>query len=213
MRSARSLRGTPVGLAGESNVLPGREVVVDARLLSHVADGLADLAGSPTTSNLLTRTEPALGRNSVDNTLIVVVLPAPFGPRNPEQFAFGNLQVDVANGLRPVAVGQFEAVDVDGVLSHDTPSVDEARSPFTARLSNATDKYCRAPSPNDPAPDRFGSRNYGSDPQAFALAPERRNPSEGAVTFARTRIPIKERERYELSWTIFTSHDPCPPRS
>ena len=64
------------------HVLLGRQLVIEARILEDNAERLAHPFGSLTGSTPFDRMVPDVGWSSVVSILIVVVLPAPFGPRN-----------------------------------------------------------------------------------------------------------------------------------
>ncbi len=69
----------------QAQVLLGAEVAVEGRVLEDEADVAADVvAGDSTTSKPATVALPLLGCESVQSMLIVVVLPAPLGPRKPK---------------------------------------------------------------------------------------------------------------------------------
>ena len=73
------------------------QVLVEARVLKHDAEALADfvllLAGSrPSISSV-----PLVGASSVVSILMVVVLPAPFGPRK-AKISPGDVERDVVDG-------------------------------------------------------------------------------------------------------------------
>ena len=62
-----------------------------------------------------TSARPEVGRIRSSRTRIVVVLPAPFGPEEPEDLALGDLEVEVDDApMLPVGLGQAFGLDDGG---------------------------------------------------------------------------------------------------
>jgi len=204
--------GDPVGLAGESNVLPGREVVVDARLLSHAADGLADLAGFANDVEPVdadgTRAGSQQRRQHLDRRRLA-------GAVRPEEPGTVRLREPAGRRRERPASRRCRSVRGRRRRWRTQPRYSlrrRVRSPFTARLSNATDKYCRAPSPNDPAPDRFRFPQLWFRPtgvRAGAGTPESVRRSGHVRPYAN---PYKGESDTNCHGR-YLRRDSCPPRS
>ena len=79
--------------ADEFEELQTGELVVKEGLLGNVADRVCGRRQSVTRSCPHTRTAPPIGRNSPVSILIVVVLPAPFGPKSANNSPDGTVSV------------------------------------------------------------------------------------------------------------------------
>jgi hypothetical protein len=79
-----------------------------------------------TTSKPRTVARPDVGAMSVFRIFSVVVLPAPFGPRKPEDRAARNLERETVDGAQrrrvPATVDLHEVVDVQRELGHGQPA-------------------------------------------------------------------------------------------
>ena len=84
LRARSCLRPHAVGPPVEVQVLVHRQVVVQAEALRHVADALLDLADLLDDVKAQHVAAPAVGLSRPSSMRIVVVLPAPFGPRKPK---------------------------------------------------------------------------------------------------------------------------------
>ena len=81
IRSARTLARDVVEHAVQVHVLVGGQLVIEAGVLEHDAEAPADLQRDCAGSRPSIVMEPLVGRRSVVSICMVVVLPAPFGPR------------------------------------------------------------------------------------------------------------------------------------
>ena len=64
-----------------------------------------------------TSTRPALLDSSVAMILIVVVLPAPLGPRKPKNSPWSDGEINAVDGAGAAGIGLFEALDEDGGMT------------------------------------------------------------------------------------------------
>jgi hypothetical protein len=103
-----------VGLAGEPDVLLRCQLRVDAGLLGHVADGLPDLPGLGRHVEAVDPDAPAGRRQQRGEHLDRGRLARAVRPEEAEELPLGYRQVDAANGLGAVGVGQPEVLDAHG---------------------------------------------------------------------------------------------------
>jgi hypothetical protein len=103
-RTARAARGALVALAArhavqhavDVHVLPGREVLVEARVLEDDADALAHLVAAATGSRPSSSSEPLVGCSSVVSIRMVVVFP-PRWAEEGEDLAASHVERDVVD--------------------------------------------------------------------------------------------------------------------
>ena len=97
-RHERRLDAVELGV--QAQVLLGAQVAVERLVLEHEADVAADVVALADRRRGRRRGAlPPVGFASVQSMLMVVVLPAPFGPEEAEDLTGGDLEADAAHGL------------------------------------------------------------------------------------------------------------------
>ena len=113
MRSARGLARHVIEHAVQLHVLVGGQLAVEARVLEHDAEALAHLVRlAPRDRARRCAMVPLVGCSSVVSIWIVVVLPAPFGPRNAKISPARHVERDAVDGL-DLAEGLDQVLDVN----------------------------------------------------------------------------------------------------
>jgi hypothetical protein len=107
--------GDAVRLAAEPEVLAGGQLLVDARLLGHVADRLPDGAGPLADVEPVDPDVAGRRRQQGDQRLDRRGLAGAVGAQEPEELPPRHPDVDPADGLRAVGVSHLDAPGVDRV--------------------------------------------------------------------------------------------------
>ena len=178
----------------ETQVLLGGQLLVEGLLLEYKPDAPPDGLGLATTSYPATLARPAVGRASVQRILMVVDLPAPFGPRKAKTSPRRHREADVADGLDIlVALGEVDGLHRRVVFA----GCRHGHLPRSCDPNVASNGLHLHRSPTSPRPVRAwrptGSARVRVRPYAFAGCPQHADHDPARQTAGAGRYRARRR--------------------